>query len=215
MPRIPNIPPMFPRPPAPPNIEISHDIRSLRRSARAMEYTNDAELELRELIKKCYLDYDIITQIRKEIESYFTYDICPDSFLNLSDIHLVDDFTSELKKFINRNGTQATIFSSITEELLAEFREEFVWNWISRVVKVRENFIRKYKDRLNWRLVFLHQDELSDELLLEFRDKADPLNMSHRLKVLIEKEIREAGKVEQSKQNRIKNNNAIGWLSVD
>lgn len=211
MPRIPNMPPMFPRPdppPAPPNIEISDTIRSIRRSARGLEYTNDAEFELGELIKKYNLNYNIIAQIQDEIESYF---FAIGESQECSRLSLVNGFVSEFKYFVNSNGNETTIFQDTT----FEFREEFVWIYISGIMNLSETFIRKYKDRLDWKWIFLYQD-LSDELLLEFRNRADPLKMPWKLKELIEKEIKSAGKTnEQIKENRVKNLNAINWLSVD
>ncbi|KAF2905105.1 hypothetical protein ILUMI_01089 [Ignelater luminosus] len=63
---------------------------------------------------------------------------------------------------------EALIFS---EEFIKEFNKgEMIWYYICKRQELSEEFIRKYKDRVNWFAVSRYQ-KLSQDFLIEFRDR--------------------------------------------
>jgi len=54
-----------------------------------------------------------------------------------------------------------------------EFKNNVYWENISKYQNLSEEFIREFKDLLNWKNIFTYQQNLSEEFIQEFKNKIE------------------------------------------
>ena len=60
----------------------------------------------------------------------------------------------------------------LSEDFIREFKDYVDWGWISENQKLSESFIREFQDKVDWYWVSSHQ-KLSESFIREFQDKVD------------------------------------------
>jgi len=62
--------------------------------------------------------------------------------------------------------------NKLSEDFIRNFKDEINWTTISRNQKLSEYFIREFKDKVDWCYISIHQ-ELSEDFIQEFKDRVD------------------------------------------
>ena len=70
----------------------------------------------------------------------------------------------------------------LKEEFIEKYKDQLDWDCISIHRKLSEEFIEKYKDRVNWRFISLHQ-KLSEEFIEKYKDRVDWYRISSNQKL--------------------------------
>lgn len=71
----------------------------------------------------------------------------------------------------------------LSEEFIREFKDYVNWYYVSSSQSLSENFIREFKDSVDWRYIGIRQN-LSKEFIYEFYDKVDWPELCLRLCLL-------------------------------
>ena len=61
---------------------------------------------------------------------------------------------------------------SLNKEFIRKFKDKVNWIWISSYQKMDEDFIREFQDKVNWKEISIYQ-ELNEDFIREFKDKVD------------------------------------------
>ena len=62
--------------------------------------------------------------------------------------------------------------NTLTEDFIREFKDDVNWDCISSCQKLSEDFIREFQDKVDWSTISYRQ-KLSGKFVREFQDKID------------------------------------------
>ena len=85
--------------------------------------------------------------------------------------------------------------NKLSEEFIREFKDKVNWRYISGCQKLSEDFIREFKDKVLWNYISGYQ-KLSEDFIREFKDRVDWLyilkcqELSEEFKEEFKKELR-------------------------
>ena len=77
----------------------------------------------------------------------------------------------QFKDKVKFNWFRINIYHKLSEDFIREFKDYVDWRWISEYQKLSESFIREFKDEVYWGYISMDQ-KLSEEFIREFKDKA-------------------------------------------
>ena len=63
-------------------------------------------------------------------------------------------------------------YQHLSEDFIREFKDKVDWYYISKYQHLSEDFIREFKDMVNWECISTYQ-HLSEDFIREFKDKVD------------------------------------------
>ena len=60
--------------------------------------------------------------------------------------------------------------NTLTEDFIREFKDRVNWEFIAMSQKLSEDFIREFQDRVSWQMISINQ-KLSEDFRREFQDR--------------------------------------------
>ena len=67
-------------------------------------------------------------------------------------------------------------YQNISKDFIRKFKDKVNWYWISSKIKLSEDFIREFQDKVNWYWISCKQ-KLSEDFIREFQDKVNRKNV--------------------------------------
>ena len=84
----------------------------------------------------------------------------------------LDNILSRIPNITEKEKTWIKLSSKckLSEDFIREFKDNLNWNYISRNQKLSEDFIREFQDKVNWKYISEKQT-LSKDFIREFQDR--------------------------------------------
>jgi len=97
----------------------------------------------------------------------------------MESLDLIESFNKEYGSNPNRwDWRDISYFEYLSEDFIRKFKDKVEWNYISTFQKLSEDFIREFKDKVSWWHISYYQ-KLSEDFIREFKDKVNWLNISY------------------------------------
>jgi len=85
---------------------------------------------------------------------------------------LVDEFETKVSYF--NFWDSISIYGKLSENFIREFKNKLNWYYISIYQTLSENFIREMQDKVSWPLLAsFHKNNMSKQFILEFQNKLE------------------------------------------